>query len=119
MAKKAVEALRAKYVQMVSEALKAAGEEILVTGSNEVCIPVVDGDGDDQYVVFTVKVPTGDRDGTPYDGYAMAEEYKMKQAEKAAKAKEAAEKKAKKIEADRKAREAKAAAKAARNAGQS
>ena len=49
---------------------------------------------------MTVKVPTGSRDGEAYDGYAMAEEYRLKVAEKAEKARKAAEAKAKKIAKD-------------------
>lgn len=104
--------IRADYMARVRDALTQAGDEILVTGSNEFAIPCVNAEGDDEFIVITFKVPTGSRDGDPYDGYAMAQEYSMKLAEKAEKAKEAAAKKAKKIEADRKMREAKAKAKA-------
>lgn len=110
------DALRAHYMEMVKGILDKAGEEVLVTGSNEYAIPCVDSEGNDQFMVVTFKIPTGSRDGEPYDGYAMAQEYEMKCAEKAEKAKAAAAKKAAKIEADRKAREAKAKAKAEREA---
>lgn len=106
--------IRADYMARVRDALTQAGDEILVTGSNEFAIPCVNAEGDDEFIVITFKVPTGSRDGDPYDGYAVAQEYSMKLAEKAEKAKEAAAKKAKKIEADRKMREAKAKAKAER-----
>ena len=106
--------IRADYMTRVRDALTQAGDEILVTGSNEFAIPCVNAEGDDEFIVITFKVPTGSRDGDPYDGYAVAQEYSMKLAEKAEKAKEAAAKKAKKIEADRKMREAKAKAKAER-----
>ena len=108
--------IRADYMARVRDALTQAGDEILVTGSNEFAIPCVNAEGDDEFIVITFKVPTGSRDGDPYDGYAVAQEYSMKLAEKAEKAKEAAAKKAKKIEADRKMREAKAKAKAEREA---
>jgi hypothetical protein len=49
---------------------------------------VVDTDGNEKWIVLTVKVPTGSRDGDAYDGYAMAEDYRMRQADKAAKAAE-------------------------------
>lgn len=108
--------IRADYMARVRDALTQAGDEILVTGSNEFAIPCVNAEGDDEFIVITFKVPTGSRDGDPYDGYAVAQEYSMKLAEKAEKAKEAAAKKAKKIEVDRKMREAKAKAKAEREA---
>lgn len=95
--KKAVrDAKRAEYIQKVSEFLAAQGDEVLVTGSNELAIPVVRADGEEDYIVLTFKMPTGSRDGDPYDGYAMAEDYQMKLAQKEEKAKAAAEAKAKK-----------------------
>ena len=106
------DALRAKYIERVSEFLADAGEEVLVTGSNEIALPCVDSEGNDEFVVITFKVPTGSRDGDAYDGYSIAEDFKMKSAEKAEKAKIAAEKKAKKIARDKKMREEKAKAKA-------
>lgn len=110
------DALRAKYIERVSKFLADAGEEVLVTGSNEIALPCVDSEGNDEFIVITFKVPTGSRDGDPYDGYSMAEDFKMKSAEKAEKAKIAAEKKAKKIAQDKKMREEKARAKAEHSA---
>lgn len=116
MSKATNDALRAGWVEKVKEFLKEAGEDVLVVGSNELCIPTVDSEGNDQYVCFTIKVPTGSRDGDAYDGYAMAEDYAMKCAKKAEDAKIAAEKKARKIARDQKMREERAAAKAAHQA---
>ena len=110
------DALRAKYIERVSKFLADAGEEVLVTGSNEIALPCVDSEGNDEFIVITFKVPTGSRDGDVYDGYSMAEDFKMKSAEKAEKAKIAAEKKAKKIAQDKKIREEKAKAKAEHSA---
>lgn len=109
-------ALRAKYIERVSKFLADAGEEVLVTGSNEIALPCVDSEGNDEFIVITFKVPTGSRDGDAYDGYSMAEDFKIKSAEKAEKAKIAAEKKAKKIAQDKKMREEKAKAKAEHSA---
>lgn len=102
---------RAEYLKVVSEYLTNIGEEVLITGSNELTLPCVDSDGNDIFVTITFKVPVGSRDGEPYDGYAMAEDYKMKQTAKAEKAREAAEKKAAKIAKDKALREAKKIAK--------
>ena len=110
------DALRAKYIERVSEFLADAGEEVLITNSNEIALPCVDSEGNDEFVVITFKVPTGSRDGDAYDGYSMAEDFKMKTAEKAEKAKIAAEKKAKKIARDKKMREERAKAKAEHSA---
>ena len=88
--------------------------EVLRTGSQEYCVPIVNEKGDESYLVITFKIPKGSRDGEEYDGYAMAEEFKMKVEAKEAKKAEAERKKAEKIERDRKAREEKARIKAER-----
>lgn len=115
MSKKATnDALRAKYVEWLREKLEARDEDVLLVGTNEIAIPVVDGEGEDNYVVFTVKVPTGSRDGDAYDAYGLAQEYEMKQAEKKEKAEKAAKEKATKIARDQHMREQKRAAAQAR-----
>lgn len=106
------ENLRNKYIEMISEVLKAEGEEVLVTNTNEIAFPCIDEEGNDEWLVLTFKIPTGSRDGDIYDGYGEAESFKMKQDEKREKAKAAAEAKAKKIAKDKAEREAKARAKA-------
>lgn len=110
------DALRAKYVEWLIEKLEAWDEEVLRVGSNEIAIPVVDGEGEDSYVVFTVKVPNGSRDGDAYDAYGLAQEYTMKQAEKKEKAEKAAKEKAAKIARDQHMREQRQAAAQARAA---
>ena len=93
------DALRETYLELISKTMSEAGEEVLRVGSNEICFPCVDSAGNDKYVILTVKIPIGSRDGEAYDGYSMAEDYQMKLAEKAEKAKakeaESAKKKAK------------------------
>lgn len=104
--------LRARYVDYIRNALTDNGEEVLQTNSNQLTIPCVDEEGNDEFVTFTIQVPTGSRDGEPYDGYGEAESYKLKCAERDERAKVAAAKKARDIAKDRAAREAKAKAKA-------
>ena len=104
------EAVRAEYMDKIKYFLENNKDEVLQVGSNEFAIPVVRGDGEEDYVVLTFKMPTGSRDGDGYDGYAMAADYTFKVEEKRKKAEAAAEAKAKKIERDKKAREAKKAA---------
>lgn len=108
------EALRADYLAKVIALFTDAGEEVLRTGSQEIAMPCVDAEGNDDFVVITVKVPTGQRgdDGEAYDGYSEAEAYAMKVAQKAEKAKEAAAKKAAKVAKDAAERAARAKAKA-------
>ena len=79
--------VRMQYMQRINECLSGE-DEVLVVGSNELAIPVVDSEGNEKWIVLTVKVPTGSRDGDAYDGYAMAEDYCMRQTAKAAKAAE-------------------------------
>lgn len=106
------EGLRTKYMELIKSALVANGEEILVTNSNEYAIPCVDAAGNDEFIVITFKVPTGSREGDPYDGYGEAEAYAQHCEIKAEKAAKAADAKAKKIARDKAIREAKAKAKA-------
>ena len=99
------EALRQKFLEAVKDFYEGKEEEVLRVKSNEIAIPTLDEDGNDEWVVITFKVPTGSRDdGEAYDGYGMATQYKEAVAEKEAKAKADAEKKAKKIARDEKAR---------------
>jgi hypothetical protein len=107
------EALRNKFLTHFAELLTAEGEEVLRTKSNEISIPTLDEEGNEEFVVITFKVPTGSRDdGEAYDGYGVAQQYaeKVKTDEEKAKAK--AEKKAKDIARDKAQREAKAKARA-------
>lgn len=100
--------IRNKVMEAVSETLANPydkfGYDVLETGSNELCVPIVNTDGEEGYLVITFKIPKGSRDGEPYDGYAVAEDYKMKVKQKEADAKKRAEAKAKKIERDKKIR---------------
>jgi hypothetical protein len=108
------DALRIQYLNLITELLAGADEEVLRVKSNEIAIPCVDDEGNDSYVVITIKVPVGSRDGDPYDGYGEAESYTMSCKQKAEKAAADAEKKAKKIARDQAMREQKAAMKAKR-----
>lgn len=108
------EALRERYLKMIINALTDRGEEVLRTGSQEICLPCVDDDGNDEFVVLTLKVPTGSRDGDAYDGYSMADDYALKVKTKAEKAEKAKTAKAQKVARDAAIREARAEAKAKR-----
>ena len=114
MNKNTNDALRAQYLNLVSALLTSAEEVVLRVKSNEIAIPCVDADGEDNFVVITIKVPTGSRDGDPYDGYGEAESYALNCKQKAEKAKADAEKKAKKIARDQAMRAKKAEQKAMR-----
>lgn len=99
------EQVKAIYVEKLIDFFKES-EEVLRVGSNEIAFPVVDSEGNEDFIVLTCKIPTGANKGTePYDGYAMAEEYQMKLKEKAEKKAKADEAKKKKIERDKKYKE--------------
>ena len=107
------EGIRNKFMKAVTDWLVEQGEEVLQTKSNEIAIPTLDEDGNDEWCVITFKVPTGSRDdGEAYNGYEMADDYTAKEADKAEKAAKAQAKKEKKIAKDKAQREAKAKAKA-------
>ena len=102
------EILREDYLKKIIDNFLNLDEEVLRVKSNEIAIPVVGCEGNEDFIVVTVKVPTGANKGLePYDGYEMAQDYEMKLAEKDRKAKENAEKKAKKIAKDKEIREKK------------
>lgn len=103
--------VKEKYIEMFS-AFLAEKEEILRTASNEIAFPIVDSEGNEKFLVVKISIPSGSRDGEAYDGYAIAEEFSKKQAEKVAKAAEAAEKKKAKIAKDKANREKLAKSKA-------
>ena len=102
------------------EKIKAAlsDEQLLDVGSAEIAFPVVDAEGNEKWVVVSVTVPNGSRDGTPYDGFSANEAYqeqvakakarKEKAAENSRKRKEEAERK----KAEREAKKAQAEAEA-------
>ena len=86
------EEIRQRFMAKVVGWLTENEEEVLTTKSNEIAIPCLDEDGNDEWCVITFKVPTGSRDdGEAYDGYGMATQYAEAVAEKEAKAKAEAE----------------------------
>lgn len=100
------ELIRADFLARVSEFLRTSGEDVLLVKSNEIAIPVVGCEDNEDFLVITFKVPTGANKGLePYDGYAEAENYAHLLAEKARKTSEREAEKARKIERDRVARE--------------
>jgi hypothetical protein len=103
------ELIRNEFLTLVSEFLTTHGEEVLRVKSNEIAIPVVGCEDNEDFLVVTFKVPTGANKGLePYDGYSEAESYELKLKEKSEKAKANAEKKAKKIQRDAEIRKRKA-----------
>ena len=107
------EEIRQRFMAKVIGWLTENEEEVLVTKSNEIAIPCLDEDGNDEWCVITFKVPTGSRDdGEAYDGYGMATQYAEKVAADREKAEKAKAEKERKIARDQAQREARAKAKA-------
>ena len=106
--------LREQWVARVREWLAANGEDEGLMASNKIALPALDAEGNDQWIVMTITVPTGQHgdDGEAFEGYSEREAYEMKVAQKAEKAKEAAAKKAAKAAKDAETRALRAKAKA-------
>lgn len=99
------EELKMHYLTNLITHYTEVGEEVLRIKSNEIAIPVVDREGNEDFIKIVVSIPTGANKGTePFDAYELAEEYQMKVEEKVKKQVEAEEKKKKKIAQDEKRR---------------
>ena len=103
------ELIRMNYLDKVSRFLFESGEEVLRVKSNEIAIPCVGCEGNEDFMVITFKVPTGANKGLEvYDGYALAEDYVHNLAEKERKAAERKAEKERKIKRDEEIRKKKA-----------
>ena len=101
--------LRENILKDITNYFTEKGEEVLQIKSNEICFPCVDEKGGEWFARIKVEIPTGSRDDKePFDGYALAEDYRVTNEEKEKKAKENAEKKQKKIKRDEEYRRKKA-----------
>lgn len=97
------EMVKSQYMEMLVKMLSEQ-EDVGITGSNEFNFPVVDSEGNEDFVVVKVTIPTGSRDGEPYDGYGARNDWDIHLKEKAEKDAKSAADKAKKIERDSRAR---------------
>lgn len=100
-------AVRAEYLKRIKDYFTEAGEEVLLIKSGTYAIPVVDSNNTDGWVTITVTIPKGSRDGEPFDGYELAEDFAFEQAKKEKKKAEEAAKREKKKAKDAAAREEK------------
>lgn len=107
------EEIKAEFVKTLTEIFIDKGEEVLRVGSNKIALPVVDREGNEDFVTITISIPTGStKDNEPYDGYGEAESYALKLKADKQKAEEKAKKKAEKIKRDEEFRRKKAEQKA-------
>lgn len=104
--KNVTDELRANFTKDLAEFLKAKYDtDVCQTASGTVMIPVVDSEGEDRWVKFSIIVPKDATEENGNDGYSLAREYQMKldaaaarKAENDRKAAERAEKAAKRAE---------------------
>ena len=97
---------RKYWMERLQDLLTEAGEECLEYKGNGLCIPAVDENGNEYYLALTVAIPTGGRDGEKFDGYAVAQDYKLHREEVAFTSQQRAEQKKQEAEERRKRREA-------------
>ena len=109
--KVANEKIKKEWIEKITAFLKDCGEDVLRVKSGEIAFPVVGEIGNEEFLKITFSIPTGSRDGEPYDGYGEAESYTLKLKQDEEKAKERAAAKAKKIAKDEKYRAKKEAEK--------
>ena len=77
------EAIRTNYINVFSEILSTQFDyDVLRTGSNEICLPIVNEEGEEGYLQIKFVLPKGARDGEAYDGYAEAERKKAEKIKK-------------------------------------
>lgn len=106
--------IRNDFLALIAKAIETEKEtDALPVSANEIAVPCLDPDGNETWAVIKVSIPRGTRNGeggyTPYDGYSVAEDYKIDCEEKAQKKAEVEAKKQAKIAKDQKAREEKKA----------
>ena len=91
--RKETEKIRNTFVtNALAEYLKN-GEDCFQIATNKICMPVVGEEGGEYFITVTFAIPTGERNGEPFDGYAEKETFELKVKDKTEKAKAKAEKK--------------------------
>lgn len=103
-----------EYLEKITKFLVDSEEDVVRTGSGELAFPIVLENGDECFITLKISIPTGTRNGEDYDGYAVADSYKLDCEKSAEKAENARKAKEKKIAADKKRRENSAKIKAKR-----
>ena len=112
--------LRNYFLNLIREVISdKVDTDALSVSASELAVPCLDKEGNEKWALIKVSIPRGTRNGNgydPYDGYAIAEDYRIDCEEKAQKKADAEAKKQAKIARDEKARaEKKALAEANKN----
>lgn len=101
------ENLKSIYVKRLLDFFK--DDDVMQIASNKITMPVVDEEGNEDFIVIQVSIPTGANKGLDvFDGYIEAQAYQEKLKEKEEKKKESERKKQEKIKRDELARQRKA-----------
>lgn len=90
-------AKKLEYLAKVTDFLKSLNEEVLRTDSGEIAFPIVLENGDEEFLTVKFSVPSGSRGDGGYNGYAVAESYRITAAQRAEKAENARKAKEEKI----------------------
>ena len=107
--KSITDALRAQFTADLAEFLAQKYDcDVCKVATGSLMIPAVDAAGEDRWVKFSVIIPKEASEENGTDGYALAQEYKLKL--------QAAEERAARAEAKAQAQAAKAAARKAKSA---
>lgn len=94
------EAKKAELLELYRNFAIERGEDARDTGSNVFMFPFCYENGEEDFAKITIQIPTGSRDGEPYDGYGEADSWELKKKEKAIKKEKADKAKAEKIRRD-------------------
>lgn len=101
--------LREGIAKSLFDLLENDGEQVMFTKANQICFPCVDSENGEWFARITIEIPTGSRDDNePFDAFAVAEEFALKQKENAEKALAKEKAKKEKIARDEKLRQRKA-----------
>lgn len=95
---------REYFLKALMEFIESRGDEAIQIKNNEVAFPIVYRNGDEAFIVCTVRIPSGSRDGDIFDAYSLREEFKLNEKKKAEIAKRKEKEKAEKIKRDEKQR---------------
>ena len=109
---------KAELMKIFIDFLKEKGEDVLEIGSNVLAFPFCYANGEEDAARIKIEIPTGSRDGEPFDCYGEAESWELKKKQKAAAAEKKKKDKEAKIKRDEEYRRKQQENKEKRNAGQ-
>lgn len=76
--RKETEKIRNLYLNEIAKFYDDMNVEIFQIASNKLCIPVVGDENGEYFLTITLAVPTGERNGEPFDGYGEKETWELK-----------------------------------------